>query len=309
MVGISKVNSVSTGVQNCSNNEQPNNAVSFPSNPVNTYSEIKKPINPLLWLGLGIIAPFAAFFGGQHLSGKSIKSDKQDGIDFKDVNKVLDNMLKENKVDESKLKVEFTPIDSEESKKLLKEYGGGVYLRDTTDGTNIIRTATERASLSLHETGHVINQTCTTLGKLWAKFIHKTVTIKSLPKAYKTPLGVSSIIAGALFGIGYFSYLGKNKDQNSKTNHFSLTKFINENIGKLTLLVFSPLLMDEAMASYRALKAAKKVAPNMLKPLRKNLLLAFSTYVLTAAGTIASNMLFRKAFDEFYHKKAATSNP
>lgn len=275
------------------------NPQSLSFNATNNKGDNKKS-NHLEWLALGIIAPFATPLLTRPLN-KTIKNDSEAGINVESVDKAFTHMWKENNLVKKGVKFYFAPYNSDYSKFLIKNFGGAAYAFSDKLNINQIDTAMERASLSLHETGHVINHNCTKIGKMYKNLIEKisllnTKIPKPIAKYIKmTPatmaMGLSTIFL--LTGV-----LGTRKKKNeSESQKFSIPKFIHNNLGKLTILAFSPILIDEATASIRALKATKKVAPEMLKPLGKNLALAFSSYVITTGFTLISVLAIRKYAD------------
>lgn len=245
----------------------------------------------LALLGLSIAIPLLSFPAINFITKRLMKSDKALGIDFNNVKKTLDNMLKEEKLSEKGVTANFWAEGTEDAKYLFKNHAGGAYMFDKASGKKTIETMTERASLSLHEAGHAVNQECSKIGKLYARIIEKT------PRFFGGPIGLAiwSGLAIQLIGQGYNKPKKVNGQQEAE-NH-PILKFIHNNMGKLTFLAFVPVLLDEVFATSRALKATKKVSPEILKPLKRNLLFAGATYLLVAGGNVISTLLNRKYAD------------
>jgi hypothetical protein len=262
----------------------------------NTTTNANKPRPNVLLLLVSALAPFASIFLCKFLDKKLMKTDEVLGIKIESVTKAWDYMFDENKLEEKGVGGIIHKSGSQESEWLLKECGGGAYFHSKKHGINQVEAAAQRASGILHETGHAINHNCAKLGKLYIYILEK------MPKVLKDPLNIAALAAISLSIIGSLYNINKTTQDNNQSNtqnkKFSIMKFIHDNIGKLTVLAFTPILLDEGMASFRALKAAKKMAPEILKPLRRNLLLAGMTYVITAGVTLTSNLLNRKYVDQ-----------
>ncbi len=252
----------------------------------------KNPPIHLLLLSGGIAMANIPLF--HIITQKMIKNDKELGINFDSVKKVFSTMLTDDKNNLIKKGVKYyiAPEGSGDAKNIIKNYGGGAYVFSAKNGIKQIDTAMERASLSLHEAGHAINHNCTKLGKLYYKVLSK------MPSFLKNPLMLSTVAVIILQSIGNAYNKPKTARNSNQKESFSITKFVHDNIGKLSLLAFAPLLLDEGFATKRALSAAKKFAPEMLKPLRKNLFPAALTYLLSANAMLISSLLGRKYVDE-----------
>ncbi|MEI8128429.1 MAG: hypothetical protein WCG95_02325 [bacterium] len=275
------------------NNEQNKKlTVSMANQPiVNTPQNTQKqPPWNLLLLSMGLIFANIPLF---HLiNTKLMKSDKELGINFDSVKKVFDKMFAENKLAEKGVTSCFVLTGSEEAKNLIKTAGGGAYIFDLKKGIKQIATVRETASVSLHEAGHAINHNCTKLGKFYSKVIDK------MPSFLQNPLMLATVAVVVLQYIGNAYNKPKAGKKENQKEPFSITKFVHDNIGKLSVLAFAPCLLDEGFATKRALSATKKLAPEMLKPLRKNLFTAALTYLLSANAMLISSLLNRKFVDE-----------
>lgn len=280
------------------NDKHYNNVVNFTAVPLDSSKDTTQKPNPkksLYYLLLGGLSPAAGIVLSKQMT-KLMKTDKELGISREDVEKVFSSMVKENGfVDDKKLKLFTAKSGTKEHDFLIKNAGGGYY----APSVHQIDVAEDRMSLILHETGHAINVKCTKLGNLWSKFLE--ISTKILPNFLKSPIGIASTLSGILLFVGLFGKAAndakKAANKDKQTNSFSISTFIYNNIGKLTLLLFSPILIDEASATIRALKAAKKEAPQIVKPFGRNMAFAYSTYLISTIGVLASVMAFR-AFSE-----------
>lgn len=98
---------------------------------------------------------------------------------------------------------------------------------------------------------------------------------------------VLPIIPLTLLNIGFFGSNKKKAQENKTEKSNKATNFIHNNAGKLTFLCFSPVIAEEALASLRGLKFAKKyLTPEQNSIHVKNQMKALSTYALT--GVIIS---------------------
>jgi len=228
------------------------------------------------------------------ITKKLMKNDKELGINFDSVKKVFSAMLTDDKNNLIKKGVKYyiAPEGSGDAKNIIKNYGGGAYVFSAKNGIKQIDIAMERASSSLHEAGHAINHNCTKLGKLYSKVLSK------MPSFLKNPLMLATALVIVLQFVGNAYNKPKTAKSENQKEPFSITKFVHDNIGKLSVLAFTPLLLDEGFATKRALSAAKKVVPEILKPLRKNLFTAGITYLLSANAMLVSSLLGRKYVDE-----------
>lgn len=280
------------------NDKHYNNVVNFTAAPLDASNDTTQKPNPkksLYYLLLGAFAPLASIVLSKQMV-KLMKTDAELGIKSEDVDKVFEAMVKEHGFTGDKmLKLFVAKSGTKEHDFLIKEAGGGCY----AGSLHQIDVAEDRMSLILHETGHAINLKCTKLGALWNNYLK--ITGKLLPNFLKSPIGIASTLSGALLFVGLFGKAAndakKAANQDKQTNSFSISTFIYNNIGKLTLLLFSPILIDEASATIRALKAAKKEAPQIVKPFGRNMAFAYSTYLISTIGVLASVMAFR-AFSE-----------
>lgn len=274
-------------------NSTNSSAVSVSSQNVN-----KLPIH--LWL-LSCTMPIVGLVIPRLFSEKLMKSDQALGIKSDEVKKVLDHMFEEHKLTEKGVKYVFVQEESEAAKILEKNCGGAAYLLSKK-----VTAIPKKFSLILHETGHAINQNCTKLGKVYNNFLSKTIGKLNPEKFFaktlglRDPLNLTFYAAIILQLVGNSYTIAKIKGKNPDEKKFSFSKFVHDNIGKLTLLLFAPILLDEGFSTYRAIKATKKVSPEILKSLRKNLFIAGGTYLITAASMLISVLASKNFNDHVY---------
>ena len=186
----------------------------------------------------------------------------------------VENVAKHMKAD-NKLEAEICFIDNTNKNALKKLFPGLSKELDTVaNGANAFYTNTgnfavapkSKPSLILHELGHAIN-------------FEKSKVFKGLQK-----LRVAGMYAPtALVFLNNIS--GKQKDGKES--------FIERHAGLIGFCSFLPTIIEEGAASYRGIKAAKKVLPNVkLGALKKNYFFAWMTYVLAGVGVgIASKLM------------------
>lgn len=285
--------------------ETETNPVGFSQNPTNS-SAVSVPsqnVNklPMHLLFLSMFGVLAAVSLNTIFSKRFMKSDKALGINPDDVKKVINHMFEENKLAEKGVKYGFVQDGSEAAKILEKDCGGAVYLL-----SNKVAATSEKLSLILHEAGHAINHNCTKTGKAYNKFFQKTIAKLSpenvLVKTFeiRDPLNLALYTSIILQLVGNSYTISKIKGKNPDEKKFSFSKFVHDNLGKLTLLLFSPILLDEGFATYRAMKTTKQISPQILKPLCRNLFIAGGTYLAIAGAAIASVMASKKFNDQVY---------
>ena len=127
-----------------------------------------------------------------------------------------------------------------------------------TDKLKLAVAPEHKPSLILHELGHAINAK-----NAFTKVLQNT-------RRYAPFAPTALLLANGLFS---------NKNDGKKS-------FIERNAGVLGFAAFLPTIVEEGLASFRGIKAAKKVLNNPagLKILKKNYLLALSTYILAGIG-------------------------
>lgn len=312
---ISKANLLSTYRQNTKPAAFSPSEAQKQNSPIVTKTQAPPKINQGFFF-FAMLAPVIVLLAPAFLMKFIAKSDKSWGINQESVKKVLDYMFKENKLSEKGVSIQFHEDASVEAADLMKKFGGAAYSYSKNNSVNKINCAEGRASMALHEAGHAISRNCKKLGKLYTNFVSNTVKI--IPDFAHKLLGLKSPVNMAFFGVFALQMIGNNYNnsrlagKNPDEKKFSLSKFIHKNIGIITAVCFAPILIDEGYASCKAIQAAKKIAPEMVKPLTKNLLLAGSTYLLTAGVSLFSSLANRKisnqAYDVFKYKQEQAKN-
>lgn len=127
------------------------------------------------------------------------------------------------------------------------------------EGRNVALAPKSAPSLMLHELGHAINAA-------------KGGVIKFLQKSRGVAVAVPTALALAN---GIF----KRNEETGKT-------FLERNAFSIGFLAFLPTIIEEALASYRGINAAKEFLGKSVSttPLKKAYLLALGTYVLSGIG-------------------------
>lgn len=314
MEGIQSGSLISSYSSSKKNNSFRANPIAFQTDATDSIVDnLSQKKNPLHLLILGILAGFAGPIMATSMV-KMLKTDNDLGIKKDSVEKTLSQMWSDNNLSKKGVTQYFASANSEESKELIKNYGGAVYFYEKEKGINQIEAANERLSMSLHEAGHAINWNCTKLGKLYANIINKLNKLNlKIPESIRkyiqiTPVSAALYLSTIFLMIGIANTNNKNskkqsKEQENPTNKFSIKKLVHDNLGELTIAAFLPNLTDETTATIRALKATKKIAPEMLKPLRKNLLIALSVYFIPAGAALTSALAFRKYVDQVKAQK------
>lgn len=115
-----------------------------------------------------------------------------------------------------------------------------------------------KPSLILHELGHAINAKGT-----FTKMLQQS-------RRYAAYAPTALLLANGLF---------KDKNNGQKT-------FIERNAGVLGFVAFLPTIIEEGLASFRGIKAAKHVLKNppKLNILKKNYAIALGTYIIAGLG-------------------------
>lgn len=136
-----------------------------------------------------------------------------------------------------------------------------------------------RPSLILHELGHAINS--------------------EKSKIFKTLQNLRIVGAFAPMAVVFLNKItGSNKDGKES--------FIEKHAGLIGFSAFLPTIIEEAMASFRGIKAAKNMLPKAnLGILKKNYFFAWMTYVL--AG-VATGILSKLAIAEQKEKQNRINN-
>ncbi len=148
--------------------------------------------------------------------------------------------------------------------RMLEQGRNAIFLPKTNEvAVNIEKLGTA----AFHEMGHAVNHN---FSKFW----------KSMQKL-RMPCG----IAGGLFGTVALLKRKKVEGEEPKGFFDKTTTFIKNNVGKLTLAAFAPIVAEELMATYRGNKMAKKVlSPELFKKVQKTNRFGAMTYIATGVG-------------------------
>ena len=135
------------------------------------------------------------------------------------------------------------------------------------------------SSAGFHELGHALNSLKSKYG------------IKYLAKL-RAP---GYVIAGLM---EYFAIFSRTKPKDTKRN---VTDIIEDNCGKIAFLAMMPTVIEEAVASYRGIKLAKKsgVPEPLIKNMKKIYLKAHTTYSAKAVLGGLAVYASRKIMDYF----------
>lgn len=147
-------------------------------------------------------------------------------------------------------------------------------------------------SAVFHEIGHALN-------------CYANPATKILQKVRVLTFITAPIPAIGILAVG-LSHTNKRKNEEQKASKAQkIASFIHKNAGKLTFLWFTPTLAEEALASLRGLKVAKKyLTPLQHKRHIKNQIFAFSTYFVTFFALATANTLGIFVKDKIVNKKS-----
>lgn len=147
--------------------------------------------------------------------------------------------------------------------------------------TNEIAVNIEKlGTATFHEMGHAVNHN---FSKFW----------KGMQKL-RVPCG----IAGGLFGTVALLKRKKVEGEEPKGFFDKTTTFIKNNVGKLTLAAFAPIVAEELMATYRGNKMAKKVlSPELFKKVQKTNRFGAMTYIAVGVGAALAAVVGSKVRD------------
>lgn len=125
---------------------------------------------------------------------------------------------------------------------------------------------------TFHEMGHAVNRN---FSKFWKGM-----------QGLRGPC----MVLGGLFGTVALFKRKKVEGEEPKGFFDKTTTFIKNNVGKLTLATFVPIVAEELMATYRGNKMAKKVlSPELVKKVKATNRLGAATYITSAiAGALAA---------------------
>ena len=104
-------------------------------------------------------------------------------------------------------------------------------------------------------------------------------------------------LGGLLVTVALFK---RKKVEGEEPNGFfdKTTTFIKNNIGKLTLATFVPIVAEELMATYRGNKMAKKVlSPELFQKVQKTNRFGAATYITSAIAVSLAAVIGSKVRD------------
>lgn len=204
----------------------------------------------------------SSFFSAKLMQGKEFTNEKN-------VNIIADKMLNDNNL-KQKISVEFVTemnkdhianrygkIGQKLSGELSSVAGGENAFY--SDAIKLAVAPKSKPSLILHELGHAINA-------------HSGKLLKFLQESRGKLTAIPSVLL-------LFNQLTPKEENNKKT-------FIERNAGKIGFLAFLPTIIEEGIASLRAISASKKVnkainASMDIKALKKNYAFAWMTYLIS----------------------------
>lgn len=133
---------------------------------------------------------------------------------------------------------------------------------------------------TFHEMGHAVNRN---FSKFW-----KGMQGLRLP----------CMALGGLFGTVALFKRKKVEGEEPKGFFDKTTTFIKNNVGKLTLAAFAPIVAEELMATYRGNKMAKKVlSPELFKKVQKTNRFGAMTYIAAGVGAALAAVVGSKVRD------------
>lgn len=140
---------------------------------------------------------------------------------------------------------------------------------------------------AFHEIGHAMNYNLSKIGKLLQKM--------RMPGMFA---------AGAIGLFGAFTKTSKPQDGKELTKWQKFKNFVRDNAGKLSFAAMVPMLAEEAMATIKGQKLAKKLlSPKMAKTVAKGNAIAYLSYLASAAALGLSSLAAVKVKDYFVDKK------
>lgn len=229
----------------------------------------------------GMAALLQAITMGLQKGSKFLASKLASGKEFTTAENV--NSIAQDMVNKNGLNVHVGYIDEANKAAYAARYGNAKEFDIVAkgqnafyqDGMKIAVAPKSKPSLILHELGHAINAKGT-----FTRFLQNS-------RRYLKFLPMALLVADSV-----------TKDPNSKEK-----SFIEKNAGKLGFCAFLPTIIEEGIASFRGIKAAKAKLGNIpaLNILKKNYALALSTYILSgvavgiaAKQTIVENKLYNR---------------
>ena len=139
---------------------------------------------------------------------------------------------------------------------------------------------------AFHEMGHAINHN---QSKIW-----KVIQGMRLP----------AMAAGGIFGLTALLKRKKIEGEQPVNTFDKVTTFVKDNVGKLVLASFVPIVSEELMATYRGNKMAKKLLPSeMFAKVNKTNRLGAVTYISSALLTALAAYSASKVRDKIAEPK------
>ena len=133
---------------------------------------------------------------------------------------------------------------------------------------------------TFHEMGHAVNHN---FSKFWGGM---------------QKLRVPCMTLGGLLGIVALLKRKKVEGEEPKGFFDKTTTFIKNNVGKLTLAAFAPIVAEELMATYRGNKMAKKVlSPELFQKVKASNRFGAMTYIATGVGASLAAVVGSKVRD------------
>lgn len=103
---------------------------------------------------------------------------------------------------------------------------------------------------------------------------------------------------------GAFSRKSKPEDGKELTAAQKTNNFIRDNAGKISFFVTIPMLLEEGLATKKGLGWAKKyLSPENFKQVKKGNLIAYTSYLLTAASMVLASWFAVKVKDKLIAKR------
>ena len=219
----------------------------------------------------------------------------KNGVELLDV-----KLLKNNNADELAANKELREALLNSLPKFLREKGPAEYIINILE--NIFKNGNNAAYLpkakkivvnidklgasAFHEMGHAIN--------------HNQSKIWKVIQGMRAP----SMIAGGVFALTALFKRKKIEGEQPVNTFDKVTTFVKDNVGKLVLASFVPIVSEELMATYRGNKMAKKLLPSeMFAKVKKTNRLGAVTYISSALLTALAAYSASKVRDKIAEPK------
>ena len=219
----------------------------------------------------------------------------KNGVELLDV-----KLLKNNNADELAANKELREALLNSLPKFLREKGPAEYIINILE--NIFKKGNNAAYIpktkkiavnidklgasAFHEMGHAIN--------------HNQSKIWKVIQGMRAP----SMIAGGVFALTALFKRKKIEGEQPVNTFDKVTTFVKDNVGKLVLASFVPIVSEELMATYRGNKMAKKLLPSeMFAKVKKTNRLGAVTYISSALLTALAAYSASKVRDKIAEPK------